>query len=102
MGMFDDLLVDYPLPQRPEWAKCFQTKDLSCELERYTLTEDGRLVDGVGALVPYTGGVNFYTGAADTQWIEYVALIKRGHVIDVELVKLESMEPLTRRTSDDQ
>lgn len=45
MGMFDTIKCLYPLPdgfdaEGLEW----QTKDLECELDEYTITADGRLV----------------------------------------------------------
>jgi hypothetical protein len=43
MGMFDEIICEYPLP-RPELQHIvFQTKDLDCTLARNTITKDGRL-----------------------------------------------------------
>jgi hypothetical protein len=45
MGMFDDVVVEVPLPDGFDPAGVeFQTKDFDCRLERYTITADGRLV----------------------------------------------------------
>lgn len=43
MGMFDEIVCEYPLP-RPELQHIvFQTKDLANALARNTITKDGRL-----------------------------------------------------------
>lgn len=43
MGMFDDIAVDYPLPTECP-CKDFQSKDLDCNLDRYRITAQGRLI----------------------------------------------------------
>lgn len=43
MGMFDDVVCLYPLPNPAHNEIEFQTKDLACELELYVITKDGRL-----------------------------------------------------------
>ena len=49
MGMFDDIICEYPLPQ-PENPKgyvsnnYFQTKDFECLLDRYKIDKDGNLL----------------------------------------------------------
>ena len=43
MGMFDDIHCDYPLPDGCQ-EKRFQTKDLDCQLDLYTMTAEGRLL----------------------------------------------------------
>jgi hypothetical protein len=44
MGLFDTLECDFPLPD-PEYQDLeFQTKDLECFMERYSITRDGRLL----------------------------------------------------------
>src|SRR6266567_7331274 len=87
MGMFDDIMCEYPLPL-PEsqgelkglnWrAEGFQTKDFECLLDAYCIREDGSLwqqtyiweTTGKGrpcrkpaswTLTTYTGTVCFYT-----------------------------------------
>lgn len=42
MGMFDDVVCKYPLPDCEETS--FQTKDLENALFTYTITEEGRLL----------------------------------------------------------
>jgi hypothetical protein len=74
MGMFDEIICDYPLPGTvPEWAKApdfhFQTKDLDCSLSTYRINHFGQLNlvkfrDGEQQIVeksePYTGDLDFY------------------------------------------
>lgn len=44
MGMFDEIICEYPLPTHPELQNAvFQTKDLDCTLARNTITKEGRL-----------------------------------------------------------
>jgi hypothetical protein len=42
MGMFDDVLCERELPDGFE-GRNFQTKDFGCDLDKYTITADGRL-----------------------------------------------------------
>lgn len=44
MGMFDDVRVEYPLPDKEAQDDDFQTKDLDCLMDAYVITKDGRLV----------------------------------------------------------
>lgn len=44
MGMFDELKCEAPLPDDAVQEKTFQTKSLNCVLDRYTITQDGRLI----------------------------------------------------------
>lgn len=44
MGMFDEITCNYPLPDPEAQELLFQTKDLRNFLERYTITETGRLI----------------------------------------------------------
>ena len=68
MGMFDEVRCRYPLPAEiPPWVDWFQTKDLSCDMSQFEITEDGRLVQ-TGAFFgetedwsDYHGDVYFYT-----------------------------------------
>jgi hypothetical protein len=92
MGMFDTVRCDYPLPERPEWAEDFQTKDLENQLDVYHISERGtlRLVRSFGEntpkpqIVDFTGELNFYnTGAPG--WVEYDADFVEGRLQDVRL-----------------
>lgn len=42
MGMFDDVRCERELPDGFD-GRDFQTKDFACELDKYTITADGRL-----------------------------------------------------------
>ena len=45
MGMFDTITCEMPLPEpKPPDGLWWQTKDFECEMARYTITEDGRLI----------------------------------------------------------
>jgi len=44
MGMFDEVVVKYPLPNAKVQYDIFQTKDLECLLDQYRITEEGRLL----------------------------------------------------------
>ena len=60
MGMYDEIECEYPLPGNPPaWIKSghrFQTKDLSCLMETYTIEADGTFSEP-----EYTGELGFYT-----------------------------------------
>lgn len=43
MGMFDTVVCKYPLPEIVQ-APDYQTKDFSCNMMRYTILEDGTLI----------------------------------------------------------
>lgn len=44
MGMFDTIHCEVPLPVAEHQSLAFQTKNLECLLDSYTITGDGRLV----------------------------------------------------------
>lgn len=43
MGMFDNVTVDYPLPDVEFQSSDFQTKDLECMMRHYKIDADGQL-----------------------------------------------------------
>jgi hypothetical protein len=43
MGLYDTVKCEYPLPDPAHQSLEFQTKDLDCLLEAYTITRAGRL-----------------------------------------------------------
>lgn len=47
MGMFDYVNCKYTLPQSEVQNHLFQTKDFDCELDVYTITDEGRLIHHV-------------------------------------------------------
>lgn len=103
--MYDEITVHYPLPDNPP-INVFQTKDLECMLDDYTITTEGRLihhvytyecVDDPGSFVGYYmkiisaelvdtgyhGDLNFYNTDRDSvtgghTWWEYVARFTDG------------------------
>jgi hypothetical protein len=93
MGMFDTIYCQYPLPNPRHQDLDFQTKDLECLLDTYTITQEGWLVQhakrgwGEGRLVrdvewPLHGDLRFYTSVKteEPSWIEYVARFTHGRV----------------------
>lgn len=44
MGLFDTVTCEYPLPDPAHQHLEFQTKDLECLMDHYTITRDGRFV----------------------------------------------------------
>lgn len=90
MGLFDDVKCEYPLHDPEHQQREFQTKDLGCLLDRYTITRDGRLVRHAQAgrrgpsrdvEWPIHGDIRFYDFDRDKeQMIEYVARFTHGRV----------------------
>ena len=92
MGMFDTIYCQYPLPNPRHQDLDFQTKDLECLLDTYTITREGRLVQHVkpGWIErlerdiewPLHGDIRIYTSlkAEEPSWIEYVARFTHGRV----------------------
>ena len=86
MGMFDYIRCEYPMPEGYEWAQKveFQTKDLECQLDYYTIDKSGR-IEAVGlgdACV--NGDVRFYGCEREPpdggRWIELVAHFDHGQL----------------------
>jgi len=44
MGMYDEIMCYYPLPELTEKEILFQTKHFNNVLDKYTITEEGRLI----------------------------------------------------------
>ena len=94
MGMFDHVRCEFPLPGRPVPVPAFQTKDLECELDTYTITSGGILVREKfrgddeeynrppmeATVVPYTGTIRFYGDDANRNWYVYEASFHYGHL----------------------
>lgn len=101
MGMFDEVVCKYPIPNTRYQAAVFQTKDLDCTLAHYTITESGRLVIAeqsfvddenapLGFRIVDTGDVHdlqfhgdlyFYHYVSHTgEFLEYIARFTNGAV----------------------
>jgi len=91
MGMFDEIFCEAPLPGpiKPK-TKSFQSKDLECLLDLYTITKDGRLLKDQH-LCEYHGMLNFYTYEREGDyryWFEYEAKFTDGILQHIELLKI--------------
>jgi hypothetical protein len=80
MGMFDYIVCEYPLPDGADPSKFeFQSKDLDCALDTYTISKDGKLIHDQNfdaspneeamdtttkklTEIPYHGYLRFYGG----------------------------------------
>ena len=91
MGLFDIIECEYPIPDDRYQNLQFQTKDLECLLDHYTITRDGRLMrhakresHGPEQDVewPYHGDICIYDSDPDKahQLLEYVVRFTHGHV----------------------
>lgn len=127
MGMFDEITCEYPLPESgyrvPFGHAGFQTKDLECLMDRYTISVEGRLIrhdvryewregdEGDvfgGYLEPvsetledtgYHGDLRFYDAfsvvGGGRVWIEFAARFTEGAVSRVEVAEIREL-PQTR------
>ena len=116
MGLFDDLICEYPLPGNPPKTAKYQTKSLGCDLYEYRITSDGTLcvhncdyedrsdptaagyerLKGRAVRVnerweqvtpPFRGEVFFYGESGD-----YSALFDDGKLLNVKLVASDESE----------
>ncbi|HXO18625.1 MAG TPA: hypothetical protein VOA87_01745 [Thermoanaerobaculia bacterium] len=111
MGLFDTIHCEYPLPDARHQGLEFQTKDLDCALDEYTITADGRLLRHVRrggqesdrrVEWPLHGDVSIYTHVAgeDPSWIEYVVRFTHDRV---EWIRpIEEVRPKGRRDTEEQ
>lgn len=108
MGMFDTVIVECELPDSPPKDLWWQTKDLSCGMDKYKITADGRLMEelyrvedrsdpnakGLMALrgcatrvnegwkdLEFHGILRFYASTDDDQWFEYNAKFTDGKLV---------------------
>lgn len=89
MGLFDTVYCEYPLPDAQHQSLEFQTKDLECVLETYTITRDGRLMRHLrrgrqgesDSHVEWSfhGDIRIYT-SKDSAWTEYVVRFTHDRV----------------------
>lgn len=100
MGMFDEIVCEYPLPgTAPDFVKPghhFQTKDLDCVLATYTIDADGVISepDFTGKLSFYScngciwaRGFTFTPDGSDYETVEYLA-----EFVDSKLTKIQQVE----------
>ena len=106
MGLFDQLICTYPLPDPEAEDLVFQTKSLDACLETFFIAEDGRLhlitkgdgfEDGATAsqamatvktsrqVEDFHGDIYFYEGHRG-EWYEYRARFTEGQLTDLRRV----------------
>lgn len=88
MGMFDWIKCELELPDgaspddfNEEGLSEFQTKDLDCFLETYTITSDGKLyrhTEQGQTACQYTGELVFYSTDTNDVWHQYRGQFKDG------------------------
>lgn len=72
MGLFDYIRCEYPLPDGFDGDVEYQTKDTPNQyLDRYTIAEDGRLLDPDGRAIAFHGDVEFYASNWSGSWGKY-------------------------------
>lgn len=100
MGLYDEILCEFPLPGWPAGAEpLFQTKDLDCCMERYRISEAGRLLTTRyqrGEETPtreldteYHGYLVFYTSVERQdrrEWFEYRAKFTDGQIVELQRI----------------
>ena len=102
MGLFDDVVCEYPLPDWPVGeTPLFQTKDLECEMRGYRITKEGRLLaaeyEPAGGRAParwvdtgHHGYLTFYTSlarAGNGEWFHWRAKFTDGSIVDLQRVR---------------
>src|SRR5262245_23779405 len=108
MGLFDTIACRYLLPDPTHQDLEFQTKDLGCELRTFTITREGRLLDGSRERA-FHGDVLMYGGdPRGSGLVEYtvrfthgrVEWIRRGSVEEGDKTGLEVAEdgPIEKRS----
>lgn len=95
MGMFDDIQVEYPLPDLgtiPIEEQSFQTKSLACFMRFYTITYNG-LLRCEDEIVDYHGDIFFYghvksdlDSPSDGGRREYLARFTEGKLSWIKVV----------------
>ena len=99
MGMFDNVLVEYPLPgpkiELPvndplgDDGRFFQTKDFDRALDTYIITKEGKLLIKQTVFLEtvtaeevtekiFTGSFKFYSCTTSHEWVEFKATFKNG------------------------
>jgi hypothetical protein len=125
LGIFDWLLVDYPLPDFPEDFVCdedtngpeWQTKDLEVGMSVYKIIEEGLLIKKERLEVEHMeirnepkyrwvpvllwDTVHFYTSYMvndEYKWLQYKAKFDAGYVVSIER---EYIEPFSSQIKSD-
>ncbi|MGH7489484.1 MAG: hypothetical protein ACREMY_28365, partial [bacterium] len=94
MGLFDTIHCEYPLPDPKHQDLEYQTKDLDCLMDCYTITNDGRLLRHVrrgrkgpdrDVEWPLHGDLRMYTSLPgdppeNRTWVEYVVRFTHSNV----------------------
>ena len=74
MGMFDHVVIKYPLPWPDRQGKLFQTKSLLQRMERYEIREDGTLwrqvADEVWVDTPDDECFGGYMASTNERWLQ--------------------------------
>ncbi len=108
MGLFDEVICEFPLPGWPEGEEPrFQTKDLDCFMETFSITSDGRLLAArderaTSGTAPSAGWRDaeyhdylvFYTSLerpGGREWFEYRAKVTDGQLVDLERIQERAM-----------
>ena len=111
MGMYDEVVCQYELPDQQLKDEVFQTKCLDSLMQRYRISEDGELFvlkiitewvedpdDFLGGHIEtlsswedkinYHGYINIYT-STDEGWVEYRVKFTDGKLVSIERVEEE-------------
>jgi len=103
MGMYDEIICKYPLPDPELQYRVFQTKDLENNMCHYSITSEGRLVlfpwmvDEYSCqyirnmedpkIIDFDGDLVFYTFFMENsirKWYEYIARFDNGKLICID------------------
>ena len=87
MGIFNDVICEYPLPDNRVSGETCQTKQFSPSLSKIRISKEGKLFFN-NLEVPFHGWLYFYD-AAGNDLCEYFAKFTDG-----ELVTIETIAPL--------
>lgn len=82
MGLFDDIICEYPLPEVgeiPVSDQDFQSKSLECSMWTYTISSNGKLLV-YGRELDFHGDILFY-GTVNDSYRQYVARFSEGQLL---------------------
>lgn len=106
MGMFDYIMCKYPLPDPEMQDHLFQTRDLENNMNRYSITSEGRLIMFPWIMdknknqfiysmenpqiIDFDGDLVFYSFIPDGNdghgWYDYVARFAKGKLKCIERI----------------